>query len=217
NIQANGKNCLSELDNTLLKITLPEPLLPGRYVHLTMDFQTYFDDGGSTRRRMKMYPAWGFMHYNGVQWFPKIRVYDRKFGWDTYQHLNKEFYAAFGVYEVTLTFPSNYIVEATGELKNRKEVLPDTLREKLDLKHFADKPWNEPPSEIIPYKKGERKKWRFYAENVHDFAFTADPSYRIATIFQDGVECVGLAQEPHASGWQNSAAYVAKVVKTFSE
>src|SRR5690606_29635530 len=200
NIQANGKNCLSELDNTLLKITLPEPLLPGRYVHLTMDFQTYFDDGGSTRRRMKMYDAWGFMHYNGVQWFPKICVYDRKFGWDTYQHLNKEFYGDFGSYEVALDFPSNYIVEATGVLENRDAVLPEDLRAKLDVKNFADKKWNDTPSIIIPYEKGERKVWRFNAMNVHDFAFTADPSYRIGTTYWNGVECVGLVQEPHASG-----------------
>ncbi len=85
------------------------------------------------------------------------------------------------------------------------------------MKHFANKPWNEPPSVIIPYKKGERKVWRFHAENVHDFAFTADPSYRIATTYWNGIECVGIAQEPHASGWQNSADYVAKIIRTFSE
>lgn len=217
NIRVNGRKTRTELDNTVLKVFLPEPLYPGKYVSFSMDFQTYFDNGGSTRRRMKMYPAWGFMHYNGVQWFPKLRVYDRKLGWDTYQHLNKEFYADFGIYDVTLDFASNYIVEATGELMNRKEVLPDTLREKLDLKNFAQKPWNEPPSVVIPYKKEERKKWRFRAENVHDFAFTADPSYRMSTVYWNGIECVGLAQEPHASGWQNSAAYVAEIIKTFSE
>jgi len=44
-----------------------------------------------------MYNAWGFMHYNGCQWFPKICVYDRMHGWDTYQHLNREFYGDFGL------------------------------------------------------------------------------------------------------------------------
>src|SRR5205807_1110958 len=106
-----------------------------------------------------MYDAWGFTHYNGVQWFPKMCVYDRKFGWDTYQHLNKEFYGDFGSFDVNLNFASNYIVEATGQLVNRNEVLPKDLRAKLDIKNFANKKWNEAPSTIIPYKKGERKTW----------------------------------------------------------
>ena len=215
-LRVDGKEVKTELDNTVLKVYLPEPLYPNSYVTFTMDFRTYWDNG-STRRRMKMYPAWGFMHYNGVQWFPKICVYDRKMGWDTYQHLNKEFYGEFGVYDVNLDFASNYIVEATGAIQNRKEVLPDDLRAKLDMKNFANKPWNEAPSIIIPYEKGKRKVWKYHAENVHDFAFTADPSYRIATTYWNDIECVGIAQEPHASGWQNSAEYVAKIIKVFSE
>ena len=35
-----------------------------------------------------------------------------------------------------LDFASNYVVEATGFLKNRNEVLPKELREKLDIKNF---------------------------------------------------------------------------------
>lgn len=216
NLKVDGKDVQVELDNTVMKIYLPKPLYPGKKISFSMNFKTYYDNG-ATRRRMKMYDAWGFKHYNGVQWFPKVCVYDHKFGWDTYQHLNKEFYGDFGSYDVKLDFASNYVVEATGSLENRKEVLPDDLRAKLDIKNFANKPWNEAPSIITPYKKGERKVWHYKANNVHDFAFTADPSYRIATVMWKGIECVGIAQEPHASGWQNSAEYVAKIIQTFSE
>ncbi len=214
-LKADGQAVSTEMDNTILKVHLPRPLLPGSKVTFSMKFNTYFDRGG-TRRRMQMYDAWGFMHYNGCQWFPKICVYDAKFGWDTQQHLGKEFYGDFGSYKVSLDFAANYIVEATGMLQNREEVLPKALREKLDLKNFARKPWNEKPSEIIPYQKGERKKWIFYGENIHDFAFTADPSYRLRTEYWNGIECVAIAQEPHASGWQNGAALVAEIIKTFS-
>lgn len=206
----------TELDNTILKVWLPKPLLPGQAITFKMKFNTYFDMGG-TRRRMQMYNAWGFMHYNGCQWFPKICVYDAKFGWDTYQHLGKEFYGDFGTFKVNLDFASNYIVEATGAIQNREEVLPAELRAKLDLKNFANKPWEEKPSVIIPYKKEERKVWKFYAENVHDFAFTADPSYRLGTTYWNNIECVAIAQEPHASGWQNGAELVARTIQTFSE
>ncbi|MBS1587489.1 MAG: M1 family metallopeptidase [Bacteroidetes bacterium] len=205
-----------ELDNTVMKVQLRQPLFPGSRAAIKIDFQTYYDNG-SIRRRMKMYDAWGFKHYNGTQWFPKICVYDRKFGWDTYQHLNREFYGDFGSYDVTLDFPSNYILEATGVLQDRKKTLPDTLREKLDVKNFANKKWDEAPSVVIPYKKGERREWHFKADNVHDFAFTADPTYRIGTAYWKDIECVAIVQEPHASGWQHAAEYVAKIIQTFSE
>lgn len=215
-VSAYNRPLKTELDNTIMKVYLSQPLLPGQKIVLNINFQTYYDRG-ATRRRMQLYDAWGQAHYNGVQWFPKICVYDRKFGWDTYQHLNKEFYGDFGSYDVALNFPSNYVLEATGAIQNRDEVLPKELRDKLDVKNFAQKKWNEAPSVITPYVKGQRKTWKFHADNVHDFAFTADPSYRIATTYWNGIECVGLVQEPHAAGWQNSAEYVAKIIKTFSE
>ena len=216
NVQVDGQAAKTELDNTIMKVYLPEPLIPGRRIVIKMGFNTYYDNG-STRRRMKMYDAWGFKHYNGCQWFPKISVYDRMHGWDTYQHLNKEFYGDYGLFDVMLDFPSNYVLEASGVLENRSEVLPDTLRAKLDIKNFATKKWDEAPSIITPYVKGERKRWHFVANNVHDFAFTADPSYRIGTAYWNGIECVGIVQEPHASGWQNSPEYIIKIVKAFSE
>lgn len=216
NLTGDGYALQTELDNTILKVYLHSPLLPGQSVLLKMNFNTYFDRG-ATRRRMQMYNVWGFMHYNGCQWYPKLCVYDAKFGWNTDQHLGKEFYGDYGTFKVSLDFASNYIIEATGALQNREEVLPKSLREQLDIKNFANKPWNEKPSVIIPYKKEERKKWIFYAENVHDFAFTADPSYRLATTYWNGIECVAIAQEAHASGWQDAAELVASTVQTFSE
>ncbi len=215
-VKAGNDEAKMELDNTILKVYLNKPLYPGSSTTFSMDFTTYYDNG-STRRRMQMWDAWGTMHYNGTQWFPKLSVYDHKFGWDTYQHLNKEFYGDFGSYDVNLDFASNYVVEATGVLQNRDEVLPKELRDKLDIKNFATKKWDETPSIITPYVKGERKVWKYHADNVHDFAFTADPSYRIGTAYWNGIECVALVQEPHASGWQNAPGYIATIIKTFSE
>ena len=216
NIMVDGTAAKTDLDNTIMKVYLPKPLAPGGMLTIKMGFNTYYDKG-DTRRRMKMYDAWGFKHYNGCQWFPKIAVYDRMHGWDTYQHLNREFYGDFGLYDVTLDFPSNYVLEASGVLQNRNEVLPDTLRAKLDIKNFAAKKWEEAPSIITPYVKGERKKWHYIANNVHDFAFTGDPSYRLASQTWNGIECVAIVQEPHAARWQNAAEYVTKIIKTFSE
>lgn len=214
-ITADNENVSLFLDNTILKVSLAKPILPGGKATFQINFTTYYDNG-STRRRMKKYDAWRYTHYNGCQWYPKICVYDRKSGWNTDQHLNREFYGDFGTFDVTLDFASNYVLEATGVLQNENEVLPDTLKQKLAIKNFAAKKWDEAPSIITPYKKGERKKWHYFAENVHDFAFTADPSYRIADTIWNGVRCVAIVQEPHASGWQDAASFCADIIRCFS-
>ncbi|MCI5056593.1 MAG: hypothetical protein MRY83_10825, partial [Flavobacteriales bacterium] len=131
--------------------------------------------------------------------------------------LGREFYGDFGTFDVELDFASNYVVGATGFLTNRSEVLPNELRQKLDISNFKDKPWGSKPSEITPYKEGERKVWKYHAENVHDFAFTADPTYRIGEAKWKDKTCYALAQESHASKWQNAAEYTAKIIQTFSE
>ena len=216
NLKVDGKLVETILDNTILKVILNEPLKSGDKITINMDFKTYFDTG-SLRRRMKTFNAFGNTHYDGVLWYPRIAVYDKKFGWTKDQHLGKEFYGDFGTFDVELTFASNYIVEATGALQNRDEVMPASLREKLDIKNFANKPWNSPPSIIIPYDSLSRKTWIYHAENVHDFAFTADPTYRIGEAEWNGIRAISLVQEPHASRWQNAADFAAKVIQVFSE
>jgi len=216
NLKVDGKSVETILDNTILKVILNEPLKSGDKITINIDFKTYFDTG-SLRRRMKTFNAFGNTHYDGVLWYPRIAVYDKKFGWTKDQHLGKEFYGDFGTFDVELTFASNYVVEATGALQNRDEVMPADLREKLDIKNFADKAWNSPPSIIIPYDSLSRKTWIYHAENVHDFAFTADPTYRIGEVEWNGIRAISLVQEPHASRWQNAAEFAAKVIQVFSE
>lgn len=215
-IIVNGKPCKTILDNTIIKVILNEPLKVGSSIDFSIDFKTYFDFG-STRRRMKSFASFGNKHYDGVHWYPRISVYDSKFGWDTQQHLGKEFYGDFGAFDVELTFADNFVVEATGNLLNKSEVLPEELRTKLDIVNFKDKKWNSAPSIITPYDKTKRKTWIYHAENVHDFAFTADPTYRIDEVVWNKISIVALVQEPHASRWLNAASYTSKIIKTYSK
>ena len=212
----NGIEAEQELDNTILKLIPSTPILPNTKTEFKIQFETYFDQG-TMGRRMKLFNSGEFTHYDGVHWYPRISVYDRKFGWTTDQHLGSEFYGDFGTFDVALNFASNYVLDATGFLMNREKVLPQDLRQKLDIKNFADKPWGEKASIVIPYDSTERKTWIFHAENVHDFAFTADPNYRIGEAEWNGIKCYALAQESHASGWQNAADYTAEIIKVFSE
>jgi hypothetical protein len=213
-ITLEGNALKTELDNTILKVFLPKALRHGQSITFTISFKTYFDTG-SIRNRMKTFNAFGYKHYDVVHWYPRISVYDRKQGWDTDQHMDHEFYGDFGTFDVAFTLPNNYITEATGTLINTDEVMPAELRAKLDIKNFKNKPWNEKPSVII-VPNGTTKTWRYYAENVHDFALTTDPTYRIGESEWDGIKCYAYVQEPHAAHWQNATEYTAKVIQVNS-
>lgn len=209
------------IDFSIMRVDLTEPLLPGKSIGIQIAFKTYFDDGGNQRRRMKLFKdAWGNKHYDVVHWYPRICVYDRKFGWETDQHLGKEFYGDFGSFDVELTLPNHFMMDATGVLQNKDEVLPADLRAKLDLKNFKDKPWDSEPS-VIVQPNGTTKTWKYKAVNTHDFAWTTDPTYRygeteITLSNGEKVSCVALVQEPHAKGWQDASSFCAKVIETYS-
>ncbi|HSH66185.1 MAG TPA: M1 family metallopeptidase, partial [Bacteroidia bacterium] len=214
-ITSEGNELKTELDNTILQVTLPAPLKTGESITFKIMFKTYFDNG-TIRNRMKLFNSWGYKHYDVVHWYPRISVYDRKLGWDTDQHMDHEFYGDFGTFDVSFTLPNHYITEATGILMNKDEVMPPDLRAKLDIKNFKDKTWNEKPS-VVVVPDGSTKTWKYHAENVHDFALTTDPTYRIGETEWDGIKCYAYVQEPHAAHWQNAADYTARVIQVNSQ
>ncbi len=215
-VTVNGNMLRTELDNTILKVYLPSPLKPGEAVVIDMKFKTYFSAAEAIRNRMKMFMSKGNnKHYDLVHWYPRISVYDSKFGWDTEQHMDHEFYGDFGQFEVELTLPNQYIVDGTGSMQNEDEVLPTDLRKALDVSNFKSN-WEQKPSEVIK-PDGTFKTWKFRAVNTHDVAYTMDPTYRIGEVKWNGIRCIALVQESHAAGWQYAANYVAAIIKTNSE
>jgi len=215
-IQVNGTDLKTELNNTVLKVYLHETLKSGDSIQFDIDFTTWFNKKGN-RPRMHVNPRKGFKQYNCVHWYPRIAVYDKEFSWTTDQHLGREFYGDYGTFDVKLTLPSNYIVDGTGKILNYDKLMPDSLRKKLDITNFRYKEWNSKPSVVIPFDSTSTKTWHFYSENVHDFAFTADPTYRISESEWNGVKCVALVREQHAAGWKDAADFTAKIIKVYSE
>ncbi len=207
------------IDNTIMIVNLPKPLASGASLKFNIAFKTYWDNG-SMRRRFKTFkPDGSNKHYDGVHWYPRICVYDRKFGWNTDQHLGKEFYGDYGVYDVQLTFPSNYVVEATGAILNENEVMPEDLRSKIDIANYSkisEYGKRVPTNYTYVIPRNGTKTWKYHAENVHDFAFTADPTYRIGETSWNGIRCIALAQEQNAAYWYPTANFVAKVVEVYS-
>lgn len=231
NLKVNGQEVETDLDNTLLIVNLPEPLYPNDSMNFEMDFETFFDNG-SMWRRMKMFKHHGVKHFNAVHWYPRMAAYDRKFGWHLDQHLGKEFYGDFGTFDVSLTLPQEYIVEGTGNIVNRDQVLPEQLMSLLQIENYQDsesakstserldKYFDRPRGHEGPSQAGDeatrtKKTWRFHAENVHDFAFTADPTYRMGIEETGDIRCVALVQEHKAANWQETANFIKQVVEVF--
>ncbi|MCB0516628.1 MAG: M1 family metallopeptidase [Bacteroidetes bacterium] len=208
--------CELSLDNTILKVKLPFPLLPNNSVRFDIAFSTYFSNS-TTGRRMHYFEEFGQKVFKGVLWYPRIALYDRKFGWNIDQHLGQEFNGDFGTFDVELTLPNDYINEATGKLQNENIVLPDDLKAAIDIKNFAHKRLGSYPSTILKMNTTEHKTWIYHAENVHDFAFVCSPLFRRSVLEKNGVEAVAMVLEPNAPAWQNAAEYAAKTIEVFSE
>lgn len=200
------------LDESIFKVDLPTPLAPGDSIAFDIGFQTKLPSIGGGRIQFTE------GQYKVVYWYPSICVYDWKMGWVNNQYLGYgEHYGEFGNYEVYITLPAHYIVGATGVLQNREEMLPDSLRAKLDIKNFKDKEWNSKASVIIPKVPGATKTWHYKAENVSDFTWIADPTLRIGEAEWDGIKIYAYCQEKHAARWQDAAEIGRQGIEYFSK
>ena len=96
-----------EVDDTILKTTLPEPLPPGGKIRIELEFVLKVRKfSGRAGRRGNQ--------YDFAQWYPKVCVYDEN-GWNNIPfHLQGEFYGEFGTFDVTIDVPFDYIVGSTG-------------------------------------------------------------------------------------------------------
>jgi hypothetical protein len=107
-------------------------------------------------------------HYDVMQWFPKVAVLVEG-EWNAHEfHAESEFFADFGNYDVTLVVPDGFVVEATG-IRTEERIEPGTSNRIL----------------------------RYRAEDVHDFAWIADPNFRRIEETYRGVRIVLLHQPYH--------------------
>jgi hypothetical protein len=138
-------------DQTVVRVVLPKPALPGDTVYINIDFETRLPT--LTRRT-------GFSgdYYFVAQWFPKFGVYEpagmrysTKGEWNCHQfHATSEFYSNHSLYDVKITLPQNYITATCGMLVEKDSV-----------------------------STGENKTLTFRAEDIVDFAWTAWPGYAV--------------------------------------
>ncbi|HEY4613494.1 MAG TPA: M1 family metallopeptidase [Bacteroidota bacterium] len=132
-------------DQTVFQIATPRAIPAGQTMRLKIEFET--------KQPIPISRTGAVRDYHFVaQWFPKIGVWWKPAGgtagWNCHQfHSNTEFFADYGVYDVSINVPSNYVVGASGGI-------PKSERDNGD----------------------GTTTHRFYQEDIHDFAWLTSPS-----------------------------------------
>ncbi|HKD83978.1 MAG TPA: M1 family metallopeptidase [Terriglobales bacterium] len=125
------------------------------------------------------------------QWFPKVGVWWHG-QWNCHQfHAMTEFFADFGTYDVKVTLPKEDVIGATGV-------------------------------QVSDQDNGNGTKTvAFHAEDVHDFAWTADPNFKV--VEDDFVGSVGkvrirlLTYDGHKHEWQPYIDCALQSMKAFDD
>jgi Peptidase family M1 domain len=125
------------------------------------------------------------------QWFPKVGVWWRGV-WNCHQfHAMTEFFSDFGTYDVRINLPKDYVIGATGVQTGDSDNGNGT------------------------------KTVAFHAEDVHDFAWTADPNFKIVDDEFNGsvgqVRIRLLTYDSHKSSWQPYIRSAKESMKRFDE
>ena len=182
---AKGNPLPYTINQTMMRVDLPQPLAPGSDYVFKVDWwyniNDRLKDGG--RSGYEYFPRDSNCVYAIAQFFPRMCVYNDINGWQHKQFLGAgEFTLVFGDYDVKITVPADHAVAATGTLQNANEVLTKT---QLDRFAQAQKNYTEPvliitPEEARTNESGRSTKvktWHFKASYVRDFAFASSRKF----------------------------------------
>ena len=127
-------------DRTVFSVPAAVPIQPNESIEIEIEW---------TSKIPRPFARTGYVddYYFIAQWFPKIGVLEET-GWNTHQfHAVTEFYADYGVYDVGITVPKEFVVGASGRPGGRSDNADGTTTH------------------------------RYRGEDIHDFAWTASPHF----------------------------------------
>ncbi len=214
-ISSNGQPLEMKVYDTLARVELPRPMVPGSRFVFEMGYE--FDIPPHLRRMGAERVDDGKI-FEIAQWFPHVCMYDDVNGWNTLPYLGSgEFYTNFGTFEVAITVPGDYTVAASGELMNPSEVLSsERLARLAEARNSAEPVWIIKPEEVgmDASRSNETKTWRFKIDNARTFAWAASDAFvwdACAATIEDanGVAKTVLCQSLYpkeATAWLNTDA-----------
>jgi hypothetical protein len=181
-----GEPYLAEEDRSVFKVTLPEPVASGETITIELTWESQLP---RVRRRTG---------YKGdfllvAQWFPKLGVFEGDRGWNCHQfHTNTEFYSDYGTYRVALDLPGIYEgkVGGSGRLVSSTKLAEERVEVVFEAPTQADR---------------ERADQFGKLPVVHDFTWTADPSY-IVDEYRFSFEEWAARSEAHRAEYERMQA-----------
>ncbi|MEC8602088.1 MAG: M1 family metallopeptidase [Bacteroidota bacterium] len=225
-----NKNLDFFINQTMMRIDLPNPITTGQSFSFKIKWWYNINNRLLDRGRSgyETFPNDDNRAYTIAQFFPRMCVYDEVEGWQNYQFWGDgEFALPFGNYEVNITVPADHILEATGELINRKEVYSKEMLKRYNrAKKSYDKPViivSQEEAEIAEKSFSNSKKtWKFVAKNVRDFAFATSRKYILdmmaVKIGNDDVMAVSLYPKEGNPMWEDfSTITVVETLKFYSD
>lgn len=196
-LKVNGKKVKYETVGTILEVDLGDnTIAPGATATLEMKWDAQVP---LQIRRSGRDNAEG-IDFSMTQWYPKLAEYDYM-GWHPNPYVGREFHGVWGDFSVKIEIDKEYIIGASGVLQNAQEI----------GKGYSDV--------VIPNKE-ERLTWHFLAEDVHDFAWGADPDYEHTTYeCYNGTKMHFLYQpgERTSENWQNLPRVMDEALKYMNE
>ena len=155
-----GRKTKFKVVGTILEVELDKAILPGTSTVLEMEFN------GQVPIQIRRCGRDNFegISYSMSQWYPKLAEYDKD-GWHPDPYVGREFYGVWGDFDVYITIDKDFTIGATGYLQNPEEIGHGFVM-------GVDK---------APESSDDELTWHFYAPNVHDFVWAADPDYTHVT------------------------------------
>jgi len=229
-VRIDGDKARSRARDTILRVTLPQPLKSGEQTTIEIDYGFNIPRAGTAPR----------MGYEGDRviylgyWYPQFAVYDDVNGWvaDPYRG-NGEFYMGYADYDLAITAPVGYIVRATGVLQNPKDVLTERAQERLEearetreIISVVDKEDLDAGNATAQSDSG-KLTWKFHAENVRDAAVSLGRTYLWDATHaivkdkhgegQNGICMIHAVYEANARNWRRAAEYSRHTIEYMSE
>jgi len=225
---AKGSPLKYTINQTMMRVDMPKNLMPGEKFVFSIKWWYNINDHVVDRARSG-YETFedGNRGYVIAQFYPRMAVYNDVEGWQNSQFWGRdEFALPFGNFEVNITVPADHIMDATGELQNRKDIFSKEMMSRYEA---AQKSFDKPVV-IVTQAEAEaasknfstaKRTWKFKAQNVRDYAFATSRKYiwdMMAVKMGSGsVMAVSLYPPESNPLWEDwSTRAVASTLKTFS-
>ena len=227
---ASGKALSYTINQTMMRINIPQPLKSKAQISFSLKWWYNIPDHTVNRARSgyEYFQKDGNKAFVIAQFFPRMAVYSDVEGWQNHQFWGSgEFALPFGDYEVNITVPADHILDATGELQNRKEIFSKDMMKRYEQ---AKKSYNKPvvivtQAEAEAAEKGfseQKKTWKFKALNVRDYGFATSRKFiwdmQAVKMGSKDVMAVSLYPKEGNPLWEEySTKAVVQTLRTYSK